>query len=210
MGTRFHCITILRDLNFPKISRDNGKGGNEIMDYAYFIENTNENYIDNTELFNKIRDLYIDENEVYSDVEDSKEELGQLLDAIDYDDKLIVRSVVDLADTAKGLLKILSQLQDRGVILESVSEPYISKENYYLTFKDFIHITNHYAEKSRQDGYRRAKEKGIVGRPAKTEEIEKAIKLYKTKAFTISEIEDLTKISKTTLYRYLKDIDRDE
>lgn len=210
MGTRFHCITILRDLNFPKIPRDNDKGGNEIMDYAYFIENINKNYIDNTELFNKIRELYIDENEVYSDTEDIKEELYNLLEVIDYQDRLVIRSVVDLADTAKELLKILSDLQDKGVILESLSEPYICKEKYYLSFKDFISITNYYAEKRRQLGYQQAKEKGIVGRPAKTEEIEKAIKLYKTKAFTIAEIEDLTKISKTTLYRYLKDIDRDE
>lgn len=180
------------------------------MDYAYFIENTNDNYIDNTELFNKIRELYIDENEVYSDVEDSKEELEKLLEVIDCGDRLVVRSVVDLSGTAKGLLNLLSDLQDRGVILESLSESYISRENYYLTFKDFIDITEHYTEKKRQRGYQQAKERGIVGRPAKTTEIEQAIRLYKTKVFTIAEIEQMTKISKTTLYRYLKDIDRDE
>lgn len=180
------------------------------MDYAYFIENTNENYIDNTQIFNKIRELYIDENEVYSDVEDSKEELKELLGVIGCDDRLVVRSVIDLSDTAKGLLNLLSDLQDRGVILESVSEPYISRENYYLTFKDFIDITEHYTEKKRKQGYQQAKERGIVGRPPKTTEIEQAIRLYKTKTFTIAEIEQMTKISKSTLYRYLKDIDRDE
>lgn len=180
------------------------------MDLAYFIENTGEDIIDNTALFRLINDLYIDENEIYVDTEDSKEELEKLLEIIDYEDRLVVRSVVDLADTATELLDILFELQDKGVILESASEPYISKENYYLTFKDFVDITKYYSEKKRKHGYQQAKEKGIVGRPAKTEEIEKAIRLYKTRAFTIAEIEDLTKISKSTLYRYLKDIDRDE
>ncbi len=70
-------------------------------------------------------------------------------------------------------------------------------------------ITRHYAEKQRQQGYQQAKEEGRVGRPRLTKEVEQAVKLYRTKAFTIAEIEDMTKISKSTLYRYLKDVDRD-
>lgn len=182
-----------------------------MADYAYFIENAGIDNRDNTRLFNRIRELYIDENEVYSDIENSKEELERLLDELDYQDRLIVRSVTDLSDTAKGLLDTFFGLQEKGVILESIEEPYISKDKYYITFKDFIAITKYYAEKKRQQGYQEAKEKSLVGRPAKSDEdIEKAIKLYKSKMFTIAEIEDLTKISKTTLYRYLKDIDRDE
>ncbi len=179
------------------------------MDYAYFIENSRE-YIDNSKLFNRIKELYIDENEVYIDIKGSKEELEKLLIVVEDGDRLIVRSVVDLSDTAKGLLDTLFNLHNRGVILESISETYISKENYYLEFKDFVDISKYYTEKKRQQGYQQAKDKGIVGRPKMTTEIEQAIKLYKTKAFTISEIENLTKISKTTLYRYLKEIDRDE
>ncbi len=180
------------------------------MDYAYFIENTDNNYIDNSEVFKKIRELYIDENEVYLDVEGSKEELEKLLGVIEYDDRLIVRSIADLSDTAAGLLDILSDLQNKGVILESTSETLLSETNYYTALKEFIDLTKYCAERSRKKGYQEAKEKGLVGRPAKTDkEVLQAIKMYKSKAFTIQEIENLTKISKTTLYRYLKDIDRD-
>lgn len=179
------------------------------MDYAYFIENSEE-YRDNSKLFNRIRELYIDENEVYTDTEGSKEELEKLLETIEDGDRLIIRTVVDLSDTAKELLDTLFNLHNRGVILESISETYISKQNYYLTFKDFVDISKYYTEKKRQQGYQKAKDKGIVGRPKMTAEIEQAIKMYKTKAFTISEIENLTKISKTTLYRYLKDINKDK
>lgn len=177
-----------------------------MADYAYFIEDNAYNY----KLFYEINKMDIEEDDVYIDTEDSKEELEKLLEDMDYQDRLLVLSVVDLSSTALGLLDILSDLQDKGVILKSITEQYLDSYNYYTVFQNFIDITKHYTEKKRQQGYQKAKEKGLIGRPAKTEEIEKAIKLYKTKAFTISEIEDLTKISKSTLYRYLKDIDRDE
>ena len=168
-----------------------------MADYAYFIENVGIDNRDNTRLFNRIRELYIDENEVYLDTEDSKEELEKLLNELDYQDRLVVRSVTDLADTAKSLLDTFFGLQEKGVVLESIEEPYISRENYYIVFKDFIRITKYYAEKKRQQGYQEAKEKSLVGRPAKSDEdIEKAIKLYKSKMFTIAEIEDLTKFQK--------------
>lgn len=177
-----------------------------MADYAYFIEDKTDNY----KLFREINKLEIEEDNIYSETDDSKEELDKLLDVIEVGDRLIVLSVVDLSDTAKHLLDILSDLQDREVILCSISEPYLDGSWYCSALQELIDITRYYTEKKRQQGYQQAKEKGTVGRPAKTAEIEQAIKLYKTKAFTISEIEELTKISKTTLYRYLKEIDRDK
>ena len=180
------------------------------MDYAYFKENIGEEHIDNTGLFRAIREFYIDENEIYSDIDGgSNQELNVLLENLDFRDRLIVRSVVDLSDTAKQLLKVLSELQDKEVDLYSIEEPYLNGTDYYTALKGYVGITRHYAEKQRQQGYQQAKEEGRVGRPRLTKEVEQAVKLYRTKAFTIAEIEDMTKISKSTLYRYLKDVDRD-
>lgn len=206
LGRSTIIIIIPRNFNIPKISRDNGKVENYMADYAYFIEDNEYNY----KLFYEINKMAIEEDDVYIDTEDSKEELEKLLEDIDYKDRLLVLSVVDLSSTALGLLDILSDLQDKGVILKSITEQYLDCHNYYTVFQNFIDITKHYTEKKRQQGYQKAKEKGIVGRPPKTTEIEQAIKLYKTKAFTIAEIEQMTKISKSSLYRYLKDIDREE
>ncbi len=206
LGSSTIIIRILRNFNIPKISRDNGKAENYMADYAYFIEDNEYNY----KLFYEINKMDIEENDVYIDTEDSKEELEKLLEDIDYQDRLLVLSVADLSSTALGLLDILSDLQDKCVILKSITEQYLDCHNYYTVFQNFIDITKHYTEKKRQQGYQKAKEKGIVGRPPKTTEIEQAIKLYKTKAFTIAEIEQMTKISKSSLYRYLKDIDREE
>ena len=125
-----NCIKKLWDFSFPKISRNNRKKGeNKMANYAYFIENTENDYIDNTEIFKLIRDLDIEEDQVYVDTEESKDELEKLLDIVGYEDKLIVRSIADLSDSATGLLDILSGLQNRGVILESTTETLLSEKN---------------------------------------------------------------------------------
>lgn len=54
-------------------------------------------------------------------------------------------------------------------------------------------------------GYQKAVDEGRVGRPAKTDDVEKAIKLYETGTYTISQIVQLTGVSKSTLYKYLKE-----
>lgn len=179
------------------------------LDLAYFIENTSEDYIDNSGLFRLIYDLQIDENEIYIDNETNKEELASLLRTLKREDRLVIRSVVDLSEDAKDLLGILRILQDKKIIICSVEESYLNGTEYHTAMKGFLDINRYYIEKKRKEGYEKAKEKGIVGRPAKTEELEKAIRLYKTKAFTIEEIENLSGISSSTLYRALKEIDKE-
>lgn len=71
-----------------------------------------------------------------------------------------------------------------------------------------IDIHDYYLKKRQEEGFKRAQDAGIVGRPKRTEEIEKAIRLYKTKAFSIAEIEKLAGISSSTLYRYLEQKDK--
>lgn len=181
---------------------------------AYFVENTSGEFVDNSGLFKIITDLEIEEQFIYSDTTGSRDEFEKLLDDIDSilsgstTKRLVVRSVTDLADTAKELKEILSDLQDKGIILCSISEPYLSGENYFTMLSGFIQITNHYTEKRRKQGYEYAKEKGTIGRKAKTEETAKAIRLYKTGAFTTAEIEQLSGVSSSTLYRALKEVDK--
>lgn len=176
-----------------------------MADYTYFIEDRPGNHL----LFSEINQLDLDDDNVYSDTEGSREELEQLLGTLDYQDRLIILSVVELSETARELPDVLLDLQDKGVVVQSILEPILSGEEYYTAIKEFVDMTKHYSERSRKRKYKEAQEQGRVGRPAKTKEIEHAIKMYQTRAFTIAEIEELTKISKSTLYRYLKDVDRD-
>ena len=57
-----------------------------------------------------------------------------------------------------------------------------------------------------QEGLKAARARGrLGGRPkANQTDIQKAIKLYNTKEYTLKEIQDLTGVTKATLYRYLR------
>ena len=57
-----------------------------------------------------------------------------------------------------------------------------------------------------KEGLRSARARGRHGgRPRKpTKEIERAIKLYESKDYTLKEIYEMTGVSKATLYRYIK------
>lgn len=207
MGKSYGLIITTRDYFSFKIPRYYDKGGNQ-LDYVYFIENTTDNYVDNTELFSLIRDLDIDENEIFIDTGISKKELEKLLDLLEEDDRLIIRSVIDLSFEAAGLLKVLEQLQEKKIILCSINEPTLNGLEYYSAMKCFVGINIYYLERKRKEKYQEAKLAGIVGRPKMTEQIEKAIRLYKTKAFTTAEIEKLSGVSSSSLYRALREQER--
>ncbi len=176
------------------------------MNYGYIIENTTQDYIDNSALFKMLIDLNIEEDETYVDTYDSKEQLDELLSVLEAGDRLVIRSIVDLADEASQLLKILSILQDNQIILCSVSENFLNGQEYYDAMQGFATINSYYLEKRRKQGYQEAKENGTVGRPKMTAEIERAIRLYNTKSFTTSEIEKMCGVSSSTLYRALKEL----
>jgi len=88
--------------------------------------------------------------------------------------------------------------------LISVLEPYLNGKEYHTAMKGFVGIHKTYLERKRREGFNEAKEAGSVGRPRQTEAIEKAIRLYNTKAFSVAEIEKFAGVSSSTLYRYLK------
>ena len=178
--------------------------GADSMYYAYLKEdNDSINLVDNTGALSLIQDLGISEEDIFTD-EGSREQLGKLLEVIGVDDYIIILSVVDLTDDAKELLAILKALQERQVTMISILEPFLSGKEYHAAMKGFVGIHKTFLERKRRQGYSEAKEAGIVGRPRQTEAIEKAIRLYNTRAFSVAEIEKLAGVSSSTLYRYLK------
>ena len=61
------------------------------------------------------------------------------------------------------------------------------------------------SEKTKK-GLNEAKQKGVVtGRPRKPDEnVQRAIEMYQSKNYTLTQIKEETGISKSTLYRYLE------
>ena len=72
----------------------------------------------------------------------------------------------------------------------SIIEQYLNEKEFHTAMKGFAGINKYYLERKREQGFNEAKGAGTVGRQTKeTEGIEKAIRLYHTKTFSVTGIE---------------------
>lgn len=177
------------------------------MVWAYVMENDfGAEKHDNTPIFKLVNQLKIPEDQVVFDQTEDRVEFCKLLESLQTGDKLIIRSVEDLADDIMGLITVFQRLTDKEISLCSVEEPFLSGEEYLESLTEFTRLYVLFQKKKQVAGYRKACAEGRVGRPAiKSKEIDQAIELYKSDTYTISQITALTGVSKTTLYRALKE-----
>lgn len=175
------------------------------MLWGYVLENGNsEEMRDNQSLFQLIQQLEIADDNLYFDMNGTEQtELQKLLKNIQVEDRLVIRSVEDLADSMDELIKILKLLSDNKISLCSCEEPFLSGEDFYNNMNSYLQIHKHFIEKKKQKAYQKAVAEGRVGRPAKESDIKKAIDLYKSGKLTVEQITAVTGISRTTLYRYI-------
>lgn len=177
------------------------------MVWAYVMENGNgvEKH-DNTPVFQLIQKMGLTDDQLVFDQDNNRTEFCKLLESLQTGDKLIIRSVADLADDLMNLINVFQKLTDKQISLCSVEEPFLSGEDYLGSITEFTRLYVLFQKKKQVAGYRKACAEGRVGRPpTKSKDIEQAIELYKSDACTISQITALTGVSKTTLYRVLKE-----
>lgn len=175
------------------------------MVWAYVLENMGlEDNRNNQNLFLLINDLEIPDDNRYFDCNLDRPELFKLLEVLQHGDRLAIRSVLDLADTLSDLIRVLQKLTNKQITLCSCEEDYLCGEDYLDTLNGFVKLYVSFEKKKQQQSYKKAVEEGTVGRPAKTREIEQAISMYQSGKYKVNQIESITGVSKSTLYRYLK------
>lgn len=176
------------------------------MTYAYCLDIQTGETRRNQKVYQLINEFSIPEENIYIDEDPAaRTELSDLLDTLDAGDLLIIRSVVDLGEDLDDIYrKLFPLLSDIGVELFSCEEPYFCGEDYRNTLNSFMLLLDYYYKKRRKSGYQKALDEGRVGRPDKSAEVEKAIKLYNSRNYTVAQIEKLTGVSKSTLYKYLR------
>ena len=177
------------------------------MVWAYVMENGNDvEKHDNTPVFQLIQKMGLTDDQLVFDQTEARTEFCKLLESLQTGDKLIIRSVADLADDLMDLICVFQKLTDKEISLCSCEEPFLSGEEYLGSITEFTRLYVLFQKKKQVAGYRKACAEGRVGRPpTKSKDIEQAIELYKSDACTISQITALTGVSKTTLYRVLKE-----
>ena len=148
-------------------------------------------------------------NEKMSGTKKNRPELTKLLDRITEGDTVVVESLSRLGRSTKDLIELTEIFQSKGVNLVSLKE---SIDTNSPTGKLLFTLMSAIAQFERdviadrtREGLKSARARGRTGgRPrADPEQVKKAVKLYKTEQYTIKEIEELTGIKKSTLYRNL-------
>lgn len=112
------------------------------MIYAYFIENTGGEFKDNSCLFRYIQEQEIPEDNLYIDIADNKDELDALLEKIETGDTIVLRTVTDLAEKRNELLQLLKELQDFGILIHSIMEPFLNGLDYFNRLQGSIVFVN--------------------------------------------------------------------
>lgn len=146
-------------------------------------------------------------NEKMTGTKKDRPELSKLLERITKGDTVVIESLSRLGRSTRDLIELTELFKSKSVRLVSLKE---SIDTETSTGKLLFTLMSAIAQFERdtiadrtREGLRSAKARGRTGgRPkANSDNIKKAVKLYNTRQYSIKEIEELTGIKKSTLYR---------
>ena len=136
-------------------------------------------------------------------------ELNRMLNELSEGDTVVVESLSRLGRSTKNLIELMELFNERGVNLVSLKESIDTTTPTGKLLFTLISAISQFerdclAERTKE-GLAAARARGRKGGrpPTSHTTLERARKLYESKEYTISEITELTGISKSTLYRYI-------
>lgn len=148
-------------------------------------------------------------NEKMTGTKRDRPELNKLLDRLMAGDTVVVESLSRLGRSTKDLIELVELFEKKRVHLVSLKEQIdTSTPAGKLLFTLMSAIAQFerdvIAERTRE-GLNAARARGRVGGRPRTNEqkVRQAVKLYQTGQYSVREIEELTGVKKSTLYRYL-------
>ncbi|MGN0679810.1 MAG: recombinase family protein, partial [Oscillospiraceae bacterium] len=146
-------------------------------------------------------------NEKMTGTKRNRPELEKLLERLTEGDTVVVESLSRLGRSTKDLIWLMETFNEKGVNLVSLKE---SIDTTTSTGKLLFTLMSALAQFERdvladrtREGLAAARARGRMGgRPCIDDTIiRKAIKLYNTRQYSLKEIEELTGVKRSTLYR---------
>ncbi|MEG0570374.1 MAG: recombinase family protein [Oscillospiraceae bacterium] len=138
-------------------------------------------------------------------------QLTELLGKLRTGDTLVIWRLDRLGRTVKQLLALADDFEKRGISFVSITESFdTSTPMGKFVFHMFCAIAQMerdvIAERSKA-GLVAAKKRGRSGgrKPKDMKNIERALKMYFSNEFSIKDIEEATSLSKTTIYKYVRE-----
>ena len=137
-------------------------------------------------------------------------QLHHMLDYLNQGDKIVITKLFTIADSTRHLVEVLDVIAAKGAHLHSISEGIDTSRTSGYSFnevaKHLLEFQSDVISEKTKVGLNEAKQKGIVtGRPRKPDKnVQRAIEMYQSNNYTLTQIKEETGISKSTLYRYLE------
>ena len=148
--------------------------------------------------------------EKISGVKKDRPELNRMLDALREGDIILVCELTRLSRSVKDLFELVEQIHKCGADVRSLKEPWLDTTTPHgkLLFSLFAGVSQFERDLIRErtlEGLASARARGRHGgRPAvDLKKLGLAMKLYKSKEYSIAEIEKASGIGKSTLYKYI-------
>lgn len=149
-------------------------------------------------------------NEKMTGTKRNRPELEKLLERLTEGDTVVVESLSRLGRSTKDLIWLMETFNSKGVNLVSLKE---SIDTTTSTGKLLFTLMSAIAQFERdviadrtREGLNSARARGRKGGRPRTdsEQLRKAIKLYNTQQYSLAEIEDMTGVKRSTLYRGIR------
>lgn len=144
-----------------------------------------------------------------------RKELKELLEVIKEGDEILVTDLTRITRSTRDLFELIDQIKAKGANLRSIKDTWLDtrSENPYSSFLLTVMAGVNQLEREltimrQKEGIEIAKKKGrYKGRVKKYDEdhsgMKHALMLYDSKEYTIKEIQEITHVSKSALYREL-------
>lgn len=148
-------------------------------------------------------------NEKMTGTKRNRPELSKMLDRLTEGDTVVVESLSRLGRSTKDLIELVDMFERKKVHFVSLKEQIDTSSptgKFLFTLMSAIsQFERDVIAERTKEGLRSARARGRLGGRPKTDvtSINKAIKLYNTRQYSIKEIEELTGVKKSTLYRHL-------
>ncbi|MCG8542388.1 MAG: recombinase family protein [Clostridia bacterium] len=149
--------------------------------------------------------------EKISGVIKERPELDRLLDHIREGDTIIITELTRLSRSTKELFKLVDIIEKKGANIKSLKEAWVDTTTpqgklMFTIFAGISQFERDLISQRTKEGLSSARARGRKGGrpPTSKKDVALALKMYDSKEYSISEITKATKVSKTSLYRYIQ------
>lgn len=149
--------------------------------------------------------------EKQSGTKDDRPVLNEVLNYLRKGDTFVIYKLDRLGRSTRKLIELVEDFQERGIDFVSISDNIdtttANGRFFFTVMAAFAQLERDLISERTKDGLQAARARGRKGgRPKKDNKaVAQAIKLYDSEEYTVSEITELTGVSKGTLYRRLKE-----